>query len=64
MKYISGEGGYVSSDRYEGECILSSNMDGDPKTGEYVDYVSNVVLKKGETIEVTSGLKVKFIPEK
>ena len=64
VKYISGEGGYVSSDRSEGDCILSSNMDGDPKSGEYTDYVSNVLLKKGEIIEVTSGLTVLFIPEK
>lgn len=64
IEYVSGEGGYVSSDRTEGECIVSHNMDGDPKTGEYVDYVSNVILVNGETIEVTDGLKVMFIPEK
>lgn len=64
IQYVSGEGGFVDSDRTEGDCIVSSNIDGDPKTGEYTDYVSNIVLKKGETIQVTSGLVVLFIPEK
>lgn len=64
VKYVSGEGGYVSSNRSEGECILSSNIDGDSKTDEYVDCVSNVLLEQGEVIEVTSGLTVLFVPEK
>lgn len=63
VKYISGEGGYVDSDREDGDCIISSNMDGDPKTGDYTDYVSNVLLKNGEKIHVTDGLTVLFIPE-
>ena len=64
VKYVSGGGGYVSSDRWEGTGILNANMDGDPETGVYCDYVSNVILTTGETIEVTSGLTVMFIPEK
>ena len=60
IKYISGGGGFVSSDSGD----LGFNMDGDSTTGEYVDYVSNVEIKKGESIEVTSGLTVLFIPEK
>ncbi len=64
VKYVSGSGGYVSSERYEGECILSSNMDGDSKTGDYMDFVSNIILVKGETFEITDGLKLMFIPEK
>lgn len=63
IKYLSGCGGYVSSDRCTGTCIVNSNMDGDPETGDYIDYVSNIILKKGETFEVSSGLKVMFIPE-
>lgn len=63
VKYIVGEGGYVSSDR-DGTCTINANMDGDPETGDYVDYVSNIVLENGEHLEVTSGLTVLFIPEK
>lgn len=63
VKYISGGGGYVGSSRYTGTCIMDANMDGDPNTGDYGNYVSNVILKKGEKIEITSGLSVLFIPE-
>lgn len=63
VRYISGDGGFISSDRYDGDCIASGNMDGDPDTGDYTDLISNVVLEDGETIEVTSGLTVSFIPE-
>ena len=59
----TGECGFVSGDRSSGDCSVSSNLDGDPKTGEYTDYVSNIVLRKGETVEVSSGLVVLFIPE-
>lgn len=60
IKFISGDAGYVSSD----SGSLNSNMDGDPETDDYFDYISNAELGEGETIEVTSGLKVLFIPEK
>ena len=63
VKYLSGDGGYVLGDG-NGDYCISSNMDGDPKTGDYTDYVSNIVVGEGETIEVTSGLTVLFIPEK
>ena len=39
-------------------------MDGDSKTGDYMDFVSNIILVKGETFEITDGLKLMFIPEK
>ena len=63
VRYVSGDGGFVSSSRDEGDFIISSNMDGDSSTGEYVDFVSNILLVDGEEFEVTSGLVVSFIPE-
>ena len=63
VKYVSGGGGYVTTENGSGDCNINANLDGDPSTGEYVDYVSNIIIVKGETIEVTSGLTVLFIPE-
>ena len=64
IRFVSGDGGFISSDRDDGERIVSSNMDGDPKTGEYVDFVSNILLVEGESFQVTSGVVALFIPEK
>lgn len=63
VQYVSGEGGFVSSERIEGECIISSNMDGDPETDEYVDFISNALLVDGEEFNITTGLTLLFIPE-
>ena len=62
VKYISGDGGFVSSDRNEGDYIINSNIDGDPSTGEYVDLVHNIQLIDNEEFTVTSGLTVAYIP--
>lgn len=64
VKYISGEGGCITTNRWEGSCVCECNMDGDPKTGDYTDFFSNVVLKNNEVFEVSDGLTVMFIPER
>lgn len=48
---MSEHGGYVLSNRNDGNCIAEANMDRDPKTGMYVDYASNVVWKKGKLLK-------------
>ena len=63
IKCVSGCG-FVASNREEGSCILSSNMDNDPETDDYFETVANARLVDGEEIQVTSGLTVQFVPEK
>lgn len=63
IEYVSGGGGFVASDREDGESILVSDIDGDPDSDTYVDTVSNAILVEGEEITVTSGLTLRFIPE-
>ena len=63
VRFVSGVGGCITSDRAEGDFILFHNMDGDPETGDYVDLVSNILLVKDELFTVTTGLTVAFIPE-